>query len=135
MKRFCAATVRQNGGGKMDWLKAEVMRIGNTARWSWQGWCAAWASEKSVRQWTVVNILSALLAMVLDLTGGERALILALGLLVLAAELINTALEETINYISTDQHPLAGKVKDCGSAVVAITAIAGGVAWLAILIG
>ena len=119
----------------MYWLKAEVMRIGNTARWSWQGWCAAWASEKSVRQWTVVNILSALLAMVLDLTGGERALILALGLLVLVAELINTALEETINYISTDQHPLAGKVKDCGSAVVAITAIAGGVAWLAILIG
>ncbi len=119
----------------MDQLKAEIARIGKTARWSWQGWCAAWASEKSIRQWTVVNILSALLAMVLDLTGGERALILALGLLVLASELINTALEETINYISTDHHPLAGKVKDCGSAVVAITAIAGGVAWLAILIG
>jgi diacylglycerol kinase (ATP) len=119
----------------MDQLKAEIARIGKTARWSWQGWCAAWTSEKSIRQWTVVNILSALLAMLLDLTGGERALLLALGLLVLAAELINTALEETINYISTDHHPLAGKVKDCGSAVVAITAIAGGVAWLAILIG
>jgi diacylglycerol kinase (ATP) len=119
----------------MNWLTAEIMRIGNTARWSWQGWCAAWASEKSIRQWTVVNILSALLAFGLDLTGGERGLILALGLLVLAAELINTALEETVNYISTDRHPLAGKIKDCGSAVVAVTAIAGGVAWLAILIG
>ena len=119
----------------MAWLKAEVMRIGNTARWSWQGWCAAWASENSSRQWSVVNILSALLALGLDLTGGERALILALGLLVLAAEVINTALEDTVDYISTDQNPRAGKIKDCGSAVVAITAIAGGVAWLAILWG
>lgn len=122
-------------GQDMDWLKAEVMRIGNTARWSWQGWCAAWASEKSIRQWTGVNILSVLLSLVLDLTGGERALILALGLLVLAAELINTALEETVDYISTKQDPRAGKIKDCGSAVVAVTAIAGGVAWLAILFG
>ena len=119
----------------MDQLKAEIARIGKTARWSWQGWCAAWETEKSIRQWTFVNIVSALLALVLNLSGGERALILALGLLVLAAELINTALEETINYISPDQHPLAGKVKDCGSAVVAVTALAGGVAWLAILVG
>ena len=119
----------------MEWLKVEVARIGKTARWSWQGWCAAWATEKSLRQWTAVNLLSAALAMVVDLTGGERALILALGLLVLAAELINTALEEVVDYISVDPHPRAGKIKDCGSAVVAMTAIAGGVAWLAVLIG
>jgi diacylglycerol kinase (ATP) len=119
----------------MDWLKTEIARIGNTARWSWQGWLAAWGSEKSIRQWTLVNVISALLAMLLDLTGGERALILALGLLVLAAELINTALEETVDYISTDHNPRAGKIKDCGSAMVAVTAIAGGVAWLAVLLG
>ncbi len=119
----------------MDWLKAEIARFGNTARWSWQGWVAAWGSEKSIRQWTLVNLISAVPALVLDLTGGERALILSLGLLVLAAELINTALEETVDYISTDHNPRAGKIKDCGSAVVAVTAIAGGVAWLAVLIG
>lgn len=119
----------------MAWLKAEVKRIRNTARWSWQGWCAAWASEKSIRQWTAVNAVSAQLALILDLTGGERALILALGLLILAAELINTALEETVDYISKNQDPRAGKIKDCGSAVVAVTAIAGGVTWLVILVG
>ena len=75
------------------------------------------------------------MALLLDLTGGERALILALGLLILAAELLNTALEETVDYISGDQNPRAGKIKDCGSAVVAVTAIAGGVAWLAVLVG
>jgi diacylglycerol kinase (ATP) len=119
----------------MNMLRAEARRFWNTCLWSWQGWAAAWASEKTLRQWTVVNVLSAALAFWLDLTPAERALILALGLLVLAAELLNTAIEETVNYISPDRHPLARKAKDCGSAGVAIAALAGGVAWVVILIG
>lgn len=114
---------------------AELLRWRNTARWSWQGWRAAWRSEKSLRQWTLANACSALLALTLDLTAGERALILALGLLVLAAELANTALEEVVDYISTAQDPRAGKIKDCGSAVVGMTALAAGVAWAVVLIG
>ncbi|HMO06931.1 MAG TPA: diacylglycerol kinase [Paracoccaceae bacterium] len=114
---------------------AELRRLRNTCVWSWQGWCAAWASEKSLRQWTLANAISAALALSLDLTGAERAVILGLGLLILAAELMNTAVEETVNYISTAQDPRARKAKDCGSAAVAVTAIAAGVAWLVILIG
>ena len=116
-------------------LVAELRRIKNTVLWSWAGWGAAWATEKSLRQWTAVNILSAALAMVVDLTAGERAMILALGLLILAAELMNTGLEEAIDYISKDHDVRARKAKDCGSAAVALTAIAGGVAWLVLLIG
>lgn len=114
---------------------AEWRRFLNTCRWSWAGWTAAWASEKSIRQWTLANAISASLALVIDLTATERAVILALGLLVLAAELINTAIEETVDYISDRRDPRAGKAKDCGSAAVAVTAIAAGVAWLVILIG
>ena len=117
------------------WMAEEAGRIGNTVRWSWQGWRAAWRSEKSLRQWTAVNAVSAMLAFALDLTAGERALILALGLLVLAAELVNTALEEVVDYISTVHDPRAGKAKDCGSAAVAVSALAGGVAWVVLLIG
>lgn len=114
---------------------AELQRFANTVIWSWAGWRAAWASEKTLRQWSVVNILSATLAFSLDLTPAERALILALGLLVLAAELMNTGLEEAIDYISASQDPRAKKAKDCGSAAVALTALAGGAAWLVVLIG
>lgn len=73
--------------------------------------------------------------MVLDLSTVERGLILALGMLVLAAELMNTGLEEAIDYISKSEDPRAKKAKDCGSAAVALTALAGGVAWVVILIG
>ena len=69
------------------------------------------------------------------MTPGARALILALGLLILAAEGMNTALEEVVYDLPTDRHPRAKKAKDCGSAAVALTAIAGGVAWLVVLIG
>jgi diacylglycerol kinase (ATP) len=119
----------------MAWLASELRRLGNTAKWSWDGWVAAWASEKSLRQWTIANVLSAALAFSLPLSPGEKALILALGVLVLAAELVNTAIETIVDYISDARHPLAGRAKDCGSAAVALTAIAAGIAWAVLLWG
>ncbi|GAB4262412.1 MAG: hypothetical protein Kow0013_08000 [Pararhodobacter sp.] len=115
------------------WLAAEGRRFLWTCIWSWRGWAAAWASEKTLRQWTLVNGLSAVAAFWLPLEGSERALILALGLLILAAELLNTGIEVVVDYISTEQHPMAAKAKDCGSAGVALTALAGGVAWVVVL--
>lgn len=116
-------------------LKAEARRFANTVIWSLDGFRAAWATEKTLRQWTLANVLSAALAFSLELTPGERALILALGLLVLAAELINTGLEEVVDMISPGPDPRAKKAKDCGSACVALTAIAAGVAWGVVLVG
>jgi diacylglycerol kinase (ATP) len=116
-------------------IGAEARRLANTVIWSWEGWRAAWATEKTLRQWTIANVLSATLAFSLDLSPAERALILALGLLVLAAELINTGLEEVVDYLSPEKDPRAKKAKDCGSACVALTAIAAGVAWMVVLVG
>ncbi len=113
----------------LAWLAAEGRRIAWTCIWSWRGWAAAWDSEKTLRQWTLANVASAALAFWLPLTPGERALILAPGLLVLATELMNTAVETVVNHLSPEQHPLAAKAKDCGSAAVALTALAAGLAW------
>lgn len=119
----------------LAWVAAEGRRFAWTCIWSWRGWCAAWASEKTLRQWTLANVVSAALAFWLPLSPGQRALILALGLLLLATELMNTALETVVNLVSPDQHPLAAKAKDCGSAAVALAAFAGGVAWAVLLWG
>ena len=118
-----------------SFLAAEGRRFLNTCLWSWAGWTAAWASEKTLRQWTIVNALSIAASFAIDMTPGERGLIWALGLLILAAELMNTGLEEVVDYISTAEDPRAKKAKDCGSAAVALTALAGGLAWLVVLIG
>jgi len=117
----------------LGWLEAEARRLLNTVIWSWRGWCAAWATQKSLRQWSAVNLVSAALAFALPLEPVERALILALGVLILAAELFNTAIETAINYISVARHPKAAMAKDCGSAGVALAAIAAALAWACIL--
>ena len=52
----------------------------------------------------------------------------------MAAEALNTAIEYTIDYISTEKHPLAGRAKDAGSAGVFLTALAAGIAWVVILV-
>lgn len=116
-------------------LAGEARRFRNTCIWSMAGWRAAWATEKSLRQWTLINIVSASLAMVVDLSGAERAVILGLGLLVLGAELINTAIEEVVDGLHPQPAPWAKKAKDCGSACVALAALAGGAGWAAVLIG
>lgn len=113
----------------------EARRLANTVIWSWDGWRAAWATEKTLRQWTIANVLSAALAFSLDLSPAERGLILALGLLILAAELINTAVEEVVDHLSPGEDPRAKKAKDCGSACVALAALAAGVAWVVVLVG
>jgi diacylglycerol kinase (ATP) len=118
-----------------DKLSGEARRLANTVIWSWQGWQSAWATEKTLRQWTVANVLAAGLAFALDLSAAERGLVLALGLLVLAAELINTAVEEVVDHLSPGPDPRAKRAKDCGSACVALTAIAAGVAWVIVLVG
>lgn len=119
----------------IGWARAQAHRFKMTCVWSWAGVRAAWSSEATFRQWTLANLLSAVAAFALPLSPAERGLILALGLLVLAAELMNTAIETAINYISTERHPLAAKAKDCGSAAVALTALAAGLAWVVVLIG
>ena len=119
----------------IETIAAEFRRFRNTCIWSLDGWRAAWASEKTLRQWTLANAISAALTFLIPMTTGEQALILALGLLVLAAELLNTAIEEVVDFISPGIDPRAKKAKDCGSAGVALAAIAAGVAWLVVLIG
>ena len=69
------------------------------------------------------------------LDGAELALILALGLLVLAAELFNTAVERTVDLVSLEKSELARLAKDAASAGVMVTAIAVGVAWVVVLLG
>ncbi len=119
----------------LQFVKSEAYRLKMTCVWSLQGWCAAWASEKTLRQWSLANALSAGLALALELTSVERALIIGFGLLILVAELLNTSVEETVNRIGPEDHPLSKKAKDIGSAAVAVTAITAGLIWLIILIG
>lgn len=116
-------------------IKSELHRLKNTCIWSWEGWWAAWETEKSLRQWSLANVISASLTFVFPLSVTQQALIIGLGMLVLAAELINSAIEEVVDMVSPERHPKAKRAKDMGSGAVAVTALAAGVAWVIVLVG
>ena len=113
-------------------MKTFLVRLKWRCVWSWHGWVDAWRNEHSFRSWVWANLVSAVAAFWL-LDGGELALILALGVLVLAAELMNTALERAVDLITTEQNDLAKRAKDAGSAAVAVSAIAAEIAWISVL--
>lgn len=115
------------------WLRAEVIRLWHTIVWSVQGWRAAWATEKTLRQWTLAQLVSIVAAFVMVPEPFMRSVVIACGFLVLAAELINTALEKAVDLLSPQPHPLAKKAKDCGSATVLLTLFAWVSVWLGVL--
>ena len=93
-------------------------RILKATIWSWQGLRAAWLHESSFRLEVWLLVVAVPLALWLGDSGLERAVMIGSCLLVLAAELLNSAIEAVIERYGPEYHVLAGRAKDMGSAAV-----------------
>lgn len=113
----------------------QVLRVRQRAIWSWAGFSHVYKTEGSLSQWLVANAVFGVLAIVLPLSAGERGMLLMGGIIVLAAECMNTAIERVVDDIGTEKRDAAMQAKDCGSAAVALTAISVGVAWVCVIAG
>ena len=99
--------------------------------YSFSGIKSTWYSEPSFRQWCLLVLVSNVSAFCFINNKMEIVLILVLGWLLLASELINTAVESVVDLVSTDHHPLAKKSKDAASAMTLLTFISLLTAWVA----
>ena len=95
----------------------------------------AWNNEPSFRSWIFANIVSIAMTFVLPITAAEQLVIIVIGVLVVVAELFNTAIERLTDLVTQEHHELAGQAKDAGSAGVFVTALAAGAAWVYALLG
>lgn len=93
-------------------------RILKATVWSLQGLRAAWLHESSFRLECYLLALLAPLAIWLGEGAIERVLLIGSCLLVLSAELLNSAVEAVIERYGPEFHELAGRAKDMGSAAV-----------------
>ena len=86
--------------------------------WSAKGLRAGWMFEASFRLEVYLCMILFPLGLWLGNGGVEKALLCGSQLLVLSAELLNSAVEAVVDKVSPEFHELAGRAKDFGSAAV-----------------
>lgn len=109
-------------------------RILSATRNSLEGFVAAVRHEDAFRQELVLAVVLLPIAFFLGKDGIERALLVGSVLFVLVVELINSAIEATVDRISFENHRLAKRAKDIGSAAVMLSIAAAAAVWLLVLV-
>ena len=100
-----------------------------------RGFAGCFREEEAFRQELLFACVALPLALWLGRSGIERALLAAPVLLILIIELLNSAIEATVDRIGLERHALAGLAKDIGSAAVLMSLFLLGVVWMLVLLG
>ena len=109
--------------------KSGLTRIWRAFFYSMAGFSAALKHEHAFRQELFLALIFLPVAVLLPLTLGERALLIATLLLVLVVELLNSAVEAVVDRVSLDNNDLSKRAKDLGSAAVLLALVALTVVW------
>ncbi len=112
-----------------------LLRVLRALAASANGLGGAFREEAAFRQELALAALVIPLALWLGHSGVERALLIAPMVLVLIVELLNSAIEATVDRIGFERHKLAGLAKDIGSAAVFMSFLLLTAVWLLVLLG
>ena len=112
-----------------------LVRIMRALGASVHGLVGAFREEAAFRQELALAALVIPLGLRLGHSGVERALLIAPMLLILIVELLNSAIEATVDRIGFERHKLAGLAKDIGSAAVLMSFVLLTAVWLLVLLG
>jgi diacylglycerol kinase (ATP) len=115
--------------------KTGLRRIWNAAGYSIAGLKAACRHEDAFRQEVWLAAILVPVALALPVPGGGKALMVASVMLVLVVELLNSAVEAAVDRISLDDHALAKRAKDIGSAAVMLALVNVPLVWGLVLFG
>lgn len=115
--------------------KTGMRRVWNALFYSMAGFRAAFKHEDAFRQEVVLAAILIPAAFYLADAAIARALMVGSVLLVLVVELLNSAIEATVDRISLENHQLAKRAKDIGSAAVFVSLLNLVVVWGLILAG
>jgi diacylglycerol kinase (ATP) len=115
--------------------KTGVRRLINAFGYSINGLRAAYRLEDAFRQEIALAAVLIAAAMLLPVAATGRALLLASVMLVLIVELLNSAIEATVDRISLENHELAKLAKDIGSAAVMLSLACMTMVWIVVLRG
>lgn len=112
----------------------DIGRIVRAGSYSVSGLRAALRKEAAFRQEVILVAVLAPLGAWLGHDGIERLMLIGSLVLVLIVELLNSAVEATVDRISRKQHKLSGRAKDMGSAAVYLSILLAILTWVLVLL-
>jgi diacylglycerol kinase (ATP) len=107
-----------------------VLRFWRATLNTCNGLAFAIRSEQAFREELIGLALALPLAWLVGATGMRRVELIAVVVLVLVVELLNTAIEKLADRLTTDHDPQIGRVKDMGSAAVGVALVMAALFWL-----
>ena len=114
--------------------KSGLKRIFSAVFYSIDGFRAAWKNEHAFRQELLLVAPGVIGAVFLPVSTLEKIILIAVLLLVLIVELLNSAIEAVVDRVSLDSNPLSKNAKDYGSAAVMLCLLLAGITWMLILL-
>jgi diacylglycerol kinase (ATP) len=108
-------------------------RLVSATRYSWQGIRAAWRHEAAFRQEATLAVIGFPLAVLLAEDVVQFLLLVIPLILLMLAELANSAIEAIVDRLGQEADELSGRAKDMGSAVVFMAIMIAGLSWCTIL--
>jgi diacylglycerol kinase (ATP) len=111
-----------------------LQRIWNAIFYSLDGFRAAFTHEAAFRQEVLIAGVLITIALMLDAGAAGKAIMIAAVLLVLIVELLNSGIKAVTDRISLEDHALAKRAKDLGSAAVMLSLINVPVVWAVALL-
>ena len=124
---MCTTTTNPHKG------RTGLSRVVHAAGYSWDGLRSAYVHESAFRQECWLAIVLVPTSFWLGSTWIEVALLAGSAVLVLVAELMNSAIEAAVDRVSMELHSLAKQAKDYGSAAVLLSLLLCGCIWAAAL--
>lgn len=100
-----------------------IKRFFNSFKYSWDGLKYAYLNEQSLLIHTILTVLAVSLGILLRINVIEWLILFLIIVIVLATELLNTAIEAVVDMVMPDINPLAKIAKDTASAAVFVLSI------------
>ena len=111
-----------------------IVRLLRATKYALAGLRDAFRGQVAVRQEALIILVMSPVALWLGENGVERALLIGVLFLILITELLNAAIETTVDRIGTERHELSRKAKDVAAAAVLVSLVTAVVVWLLILL-
>ncbi|WP_396136029.1 diacylglycerol kinase family protein [Bacillus sp. NEB1478] len=101
----------------------EWKKLISSFKYAFEGIVAVFKNEQNFKIHTIISVVVILTAIALDFSNLRMIILLIIIGMVLALELVNTAVEKTVDLVTQNVHPLAKQAKDAAAGAVLVFSI------------